>query len=310
MENKFLNNGKEGKNNWWRHLLTIVLTWSGVQTVVLGIISVLLLVVLNTSIDITNIISGNNIYLLLVSFLLIAGINILAFFLSTKFLNKRKAMSFINTIESYDIKGTPIKWFKRFRWDRFLKGVVIWGVFSVIVQLISYILNPNDFVFNSSINVPLLIFLLITCLFVQVSFEELFFRGYLNQLISIKIKKPLLVIILSSIFFALPHAFNATEPLFIGIYILLTFMLGLILSVATLYDNGIEMAIGIHLINNIIAFCFPGGDQSGAAMDSLFKISSANILLTQIIAVVTMIIFIVVVFFYKKDGILKALEIK
>lgn len=39
------------------------------------------------------------------------------------------------------------------------------------------------------------------------------------------------------------HTANASEPLLVAVYVISTFLIGMILSVATLYDNGIEMAI-------------------------------------------------------------------
>ncbi|MGL6298451.1 MAG: lysostaphin resistance A-like protein, partial [Methanobacteriaceae archaeon] len=226
-----------------------------------------------------------------------------------KFLNKRKGMSFINTIESYDINGKTISWFKRFRWDRFLKGILIWGIFLIIMQIIKYIMYPTAYVINNEINIPLLIFLLVVALFVQVSLEELFFRGYLNQLISLKVNKPIIVIIISSLIFALPHVLNASGLENIIMYLIATFFIGMILSVVVLYDNGLEMAIGIHFINNFISFCLPITNNNVGNANSLF-IAMPDPISMQILALLGMVVFSAIMFIYKKERILKALEIE
>ncbi|MGL6298468.1 MAG: lysostaphin resistance A-like protein [Methanobacteriaceae archaeon] len=317
MANKFLSEGLTGKSQLWRYIVTLALTLI-VGSILISIIDILLMV-LGLPLRLTSI-SQSDIYLTLISVLLSFGVYSLFLLVFIKVLHKRDAMSIVNIVETaktaktakiYGVKciGKVFNRLKRFRWNRFLKGVFIWGIASLIVNLIIYISDPSGFVFNTNINIPLLIFLLIVCLFVQVSFEELIFRGYLNQFVYSKIKKPLVVIIITSLIFGLVHIANASEPFLVAMYVLTTFLIGMILSVATLYDNGIEMAIGIHFINNVIAFALPGGTDVAISPDSLFMLNP-NIYSSSIISLIGILVFIVLVFLYKKDKIMEVLEIK
>lgn len=71
---------------------------------------------------------------------------------------------------------------------------------------ISYILNPGVLYFNPDLsNFALILILFFLLIPIQVLFEKLFFRGYLNQGLALKIKSPVIVILISFLIFLLGH---------------------------------------------------------------------------------------------------------
>ena len=86
----------------------------------------------------------------------------------------------------------------------------------------------------------------------QAGFEEIFFRGYLLQGLSLIARNRVVIIIVSSVLFVLPHLANP-EPFEYGFapYATSLFMFALFMTVIVLVDGGIELAIGYHALNNL-----------------------------------------------------------
>ena len=86
----------------------------------------------------------------------------------------------------------------------------------------------------------------------QAGFEEVFFRGYLLQGLSLIARNRVVITIVSSVLFVLPHLANP-EPFEYGFapYATSLFMFALFMTVIVLVDGGIELAIGYHALNNL-----------------------------------------------------------
>ena len=86
----------------------------------------------------------------------------------------------------------------------------------------------------------------------QAGFEEIFFRGYLLQGLSLIARNRVVITIVSSVLFVLPHLANP-EPFEYGFapYATSLFMFALFMTVVVLIDGGIELAIGYHALNNL-----------------------------------------------------------
>ena len=86
----------------------------------------------------------------------------------------------------------------------------------------------------------------------QAGFEEIFFRGYLLQGLSLIARNRVVITIVSSVLFVLPHLANP-EPFEYGFapYATSLFMFALFMTVIVLVDGGIELAIGYHALNNL-----------------------------------------------------------
>jgi len=321
MINRFLNNVNEGKNSIWEYLLTIILSWV-VSSIIAGFFLVFIITTyfistgnidINILLDYIDSYDSNIIVFFLMTFLTIS-FSVVFFFISLKFIHKRDFMSLVNFSEKYDeFSGKAITWIKRIRWGLMLKGALIWLIFLIVLLSISFILNPEIFYLNLNIeNLYLIILLFILAIPIQVLFEELFFRGYLNQGLSLKIKSPIIVILISSFIFSFLHVINGgTDLIFMISNVLITFIIGMIFSVATLATNGIEWATGAHLANNFFAFLISSSEGSIGSFETIIQSTVAtDPLLDLIFAIIAFSIFAVILFFYKKEKILKGLGIE
>lgn len=312
MSNKFLDNVKQGKNDFWRYFVTFVMSF-GVAEFISFFFLILFIffqqTFLGNSIDSLFYTIENYEFDMVAYFISI----FLSFSISTIFLlvllevlHKRNIMSLVNTVEKYDVFGRSISWIRRIRWNRFLKGFLIWSIFIIIIEAVAYLLYPSDFKLNWDLGNFLSLFLLfLIAIPIQVSFEELFFRGYLNQGLSLKIKNPLIIITISSLLFGFAHLLNGHDALSMILQVYSAFVVGIIWSIFTLLDNGIEWPTGAHLANNFFAFVIIGGEGSIDNFGTLFSVKGSDPIAGIIFSTVTLFGFLIILVLYKKDKILK-----
>ncbi|ADP77841.1 Abortive infection protein [Methanothermus fervidus DSM 2088] len=232
---KFLLRVKEGKNEWWRYLITIILTFGSpiIPGMFLGIVFVF----------------TQNFQILKSSLFLLILLGItyftsfIFFCISVRYIHGRKLISLVNS-------------YNKIRWKRIFKGAIIWFLILIITDIIIYFINPANYKFNYSSTFFLLLLLSLIIFPVQATFEELFFRGYLMQALSLKFKKPLTIILITSIIFGILHWFNAFKISQSFSIAMAATILGIILGIVTISDEGIELAVGVHIINNIYASSF------------------------------------------------------
>ena len=121
------------------------------------------------------------------------------------------------------------------------------------------------------------LFLAIVALFfvpIQAGLEEIFFRGYILQGISLISKSKIFLILSTSAIFTVVHLANP-EPWEYGVYTYATtiFMLGTFMGLITLLDGGLELAIGFHTMNNLWSFLIVGLETSVISTPALFILS-------------------------------------
>ena len=139
-------------------------------------------------------------------------------------------------------------------WRRIGIGFGIWAGLLAIGTLAEYLINPQSFTvtFDPAVFIPFAILaLLITP--IQTTAEELFFRGYLVQAGSLISRNWIFLSIWSGVLFALPHILNPEVASNFGVVLLTYFVLGAFLAWISLKDGTIELAIGVHAANNLIA---------------------------------------------------------
>ena len=300
MTNKFLDNARQGKNNFWRYFLTFIMSFGVAEFV--SIFYVLIFIVFQ------HLFTGGNgservVYFIIIFFSF--SISAIFLLLLLEVLHKRNIMSLVNTVEKYDAFGRTKTWIERIRWSRFFKGFLIWSIFLIIIETVAYLLDPVGFTLNYDLgNFFVLFILFLIAIPIQVSFEELFFRGYLNQGLSLKIKNPIIIIAISSLIFGFAHFFNADNLFSQILYVYFAFMVGFIWSIMTLLDNGIEWSTGAHLANNFFAFVIIGGEGSIDNFGTLFSIKESDPLIGAIFSTVTFFTFLIILIAYKKDKIL------
>ncbi len=252
MSQSYLEIAKQGRNAWWRYLLGILLIfffWFVIGTI--ATIVVLIPIAISYLIPSSNI-DPSIVQQELQDFLktrsvtnyIIQNINFIFFalgiFLTVKFLHQRKFLTLVSAEAKINFR-------------RFFVGFAAWFFILGLMTVISFVLEPDNFEFAFK---PAQWFILLACALIltpiQTSTEELFFRGYLMQGLSLITKQPLILMFLNGILFMLPHWGNPEiqrGPVWVGLYF---FAFGVFCSFVTLKDNRLELALGIHAANNLL----------------------------------------------------------
>ena len=245
---QFLDLARLGKNAWWRYVLgvcTIGFFW-----VVLGFVPYMLLI--GAGLETTPMLEFVAVNLSI--FMMLAGLVV-----TVKWIHGRPLMSLV----APDL---------RIDWRRVARGAAAWLVIGAVMALAEHLLFPDRYYlsYNAERFYPFLIaVLLLTPL--QAAAEELVFRGYLMQGLGLLTRRPLAVAVASSIAFTLPHLMNPEVDQY-GVAIMAAnyFTIGMLLATATLRDGRLELAIGLHVINNVFLALMANYEGSALATESVF----------------------------------------
>ncbi|WP_251620701.1 CPBP family intramembrane glutamic endopeptidase [Odoribacter lunatus] len=253
----FIEQAYTGKNNWYLYLFTILVVFFITQ---IGSLP-LMLYLLHTNPEalqngLINFTDTNwGLALTLLPFLC----GFFAIFFCIQYFQQKQPLSIVT--------GRPT-----FNWQRFFFGAGIWAAISLVIIFISiYTEKEVVFQFNAPKFAGLLIISLLLLPF-QTAFEEILFRGYLQQGLFLLFKSKWLALILTAILFGLMHGANPEVENF-GMEIALPqyIAMGLLLGYIAYKDNGLELAIGLHAANNIIASVVLTSDASALQTNALFK---------------------------------------
>lgn len=252
-------------HDWWRYLLGVVIAIVGI-----GIFSVphglaVAMKQMQGEVDMDKMQDVNylmglfesnlNLVFLLLPF---AG-GLLGLFLAVKLLHKQSITKLTTSRNKID-------------WKRFWFAFLLWGIVSSVMILIGYFLTPEDFVVNFNLK-PFLILCAIAILLIpiQTSFEEYLFRGYLMQGIGVLVKNKWLPLIITSTVFGLLHIANPEVDV-MGNQIMIFYIgTGLFLGILTLMDDGMELALGFHLANNLFTALLVTADWTAFQTHSILK---------------------------------------
>jgi membrane protease YdiL (CAAX protease family) len=268
----FIEKAYSGKNQVWRFLITIVIVF--IATEIIGALPLLLVILNSMAKSGTYAIPENpadfaamgvdpNFGLLLM--LLPFAIGLIFLLLAIRKIHYRPMITVLTSRSS-------------FSWRRFLFGAGIWTIFMLVSLIIHIVAEPANYVFQPNWNafIPLFFIAVIFIPF-QAGFEEVLFRGYLMQAFGLLFKYRWAAILITGLGFGLLHSFNPevkaygfwlTMPEYVG--------LGLFFGVIALLDEGLEMVIGIHVLNNIFLSLFVTNESSALQTSALIHIRNIN----------------------------------
>lgn len=157
-------------------------------------------------------------------------------------------------------------------WRRMAEGAAVWVVLSLICSVLENLLYPGRYAWALDLQrwLPFaLAALLLTPL--QCAAEELVFRGYVLQGLGRILRNPVVLALLSSALFTVPHLYNPEVAAY-GLAVMAAnyFVMGLFLAGVTLRDGRLELAIGAHAGNNLLLALFIRYDDSVFETESLF----------------------------------------
>jgi membrane protease YdiL (CAAX protease family) len=180
----------------------------------------------------------------------------------------------VRTIHGRNLK-TLITPYPNPNWKIFWFSGMLWLLMSILADVfLALVATPGNYQFSFNPEKFFGFALLVLCLLpIQTSTEEFFFRGYLMQGMSHLNRSTWVPVLLSSLAFAGLHIANPEVTRY-GFWTMMAFYLGigLLLAWVTLYTEGLEAALGLHLANNIYAalfVTFPGSALNTPAVFSL-----------------------------------------
>lgn len=293
----FLDNVYSGENNFWRYFFSIILIWGA--PIILGIMLLIFITTylmaqgVNPNLLAESFMSDPLTFMLFMGFTYV--ISLIFIYIGVRYIHQRKFLSIITT------KST-------FNWKRLFKGGLVWFALLTAGLIVSLVLDPASLQFNFNL-VPFIL-ILVLCLLIfpiQASFEELFFRGYLMQGLGLLTKKPVVLLIVTSLIFALPHYFNGSYTILSVDIVIQAFILGLTLGIITLGENGLETAMGVHIFNNIFATIIVNNPEDlGYNMPSIFtSLSTPEPLLDTLGIIIYTLVLLTIIFWGRKEDLLR-----
>jgi len=246
----FIQQAYKGKNNWWRYFIMLLFVIFGWQLI--GLLPISLIAILHSDgrVDFQTEAAdsfmnmGINANLLLFGMILMFAIGLVFIYLGIKAFHKRSFTSLLTSRAKLD-------------WKRVFFAFGIWFGIGLLVIGFDFLIYPENYQWNFKF-VPFLILVLISffMLPLQTSFEEVLFRGYFMQAFGVLARNRWFPLLVTSIGFGLLHSFNP-EVEKLG-YMIMVFYIGtgFMFGIITLMDEGLELALGMHAANNIVAAVF------------------------------------------------------
>jgi len=282
----FIEQAHKGDNSWWKVLITFALT-AGIfiaNFIMYFSMTKEQMDQLNKSMRGT----PNNLALFIN---LIPFVFLLAFlFFMVRMLHQRKIISLTTSREKIDYKRVLFSF-----------GLIVF--FLIVSFMISYFMNNSEIKWNFNPIKFSILFLISILLFpFQIGFEEYLFRGFFMQQIGILTKNRWFPLVFTSVVFGLFHSANP-EVAKMGFGAMIFYIgTGFFLGIITLMDDSLELALGFHLGNNLMAALLITSDFSALQTDAIFRYSGvenpADILNEMILSIA--IVYPIILFIFAK----------
>lgn len=253
------------KHEWWQYLVGFLIIFTASQIGSIPFIGAAAFKLISEGGNLADLEDPNTLmtvldsnltlFLMLLSF----AIGLWAVYLVVKYLHKQPFLKVTTTRKKMD-------------WGRFFFGFGLIATTTIVFTGIDYYSNPDDYVLQFNM-VPFLILLVIAVIMVplQTSFEEYLFRGYLMQGLGVLSKNKWFPLLVTSFVFGGLHFFNPEVEKLGNIIMIYYIGTGLFLGVITLMDEGMELALGFHAGNNLIAALLVTADWTVFQTNSILK---------------------------------------
>lgn len=284
----YIQQAYKGKNNLWMFIIT--------GSLISGIFVLNFIMYLFTSPEdmdkayalMKSIPSNISLIINLVPFILLLGL----LFILVKYLHERSILSLSTARQKFD-------------WSRVLISFSLITLITLITFGLSYYADPSQIEVQFNPSKFAILFILSILLFpFQIGLEEYLFRGYFMQQIGVLAKNKWVPLLITSIFFGVAHSANP-EVAELGIVVMIFYIgTGLLLGIMTLMDDGLELALGFHFGNNLLAALLITSDWSALQTDAIFRYTAeeANNSVVEIIMPVFIVYPIILLILSKKYG--------
>jgi len=260
----YIQQAYKGNNQWYHWIFTLILVFFGWQ--IIGVFP-LSGVAISYSSDMNEFADAaqnnfmtlgidKNLFLFLIIISFISGL--LTLIIGVKYIHRRTFKSLVTSRNLID-------------WKRFWFAFFTWGIIAIILTIVGIFMSPENYIWNFK-PIPFFTLLAVSFLFLpfQTTFEELLFRGYLMQGIGTVVKNRWFPLIFTSVCFGLLHGANPEVEKLGAISMVFYIGTGFFYGIITLMDEGTELALGLHAINNIIAAFFVTTNWTVFQTDALY----------------------------------------
>ncbi len=253
----FITQAFKGKTQWYHYLLGTFLTFFIMQ------FGAFPLWIANefadkSKFDITGLNPGINNNLFLVVMIIPFALGLLGLYISVLKINRLAFLKVLTARPQLD-------------WHRVLFAFMLWFLISLSLLAIDYYINPEHYVFSFKM-MPFMFLVALSVLLMplQTSFEEVYFRGYLMQGFGVLTKHRLIALVVTSTVFGLLHGANPEVARLGNILLIYYVTTGFLFGIITLMDDGLELTLGLHAANNVVAAVFVTTNWSVFQTDALF----------------------------------------
>lgn len=285
--NAYLDLARVGKTGWLRHILAIGLILFFWQ-VIGAIPSVFLIVFVSSDGDPQTTVSASGQFSGVepaVSFAIIMFASVLfliGIYLAIRYIHLRPFRTLITAERTISLR-------------RIFQGFIVWIILLGVMSLVEACFYPGRY--NWTLNLRQFIpfaFLALFLIPIQASTEELFFRGYLLQTIGLRLRNVLILSTISGLIFMLPHLLNPearTNFALMGFYY---FFMGAVMAYVTLRDGRLELAMGLHIANNLFSALIANYSVTVLPTPSMFTVNTLDAAYSVLAATVGLIIFMLI----------------
>lgn len=252
-------------HDWWRYIVGVIIIILASQIGTIPLIVAVALKTFSTGGDMESLRDPNllltvldsnlTLFLMLLSF----AIGLLGVYFVARFLHKQPFVELTTFRKNTD-------------WGRIFFGFGLIAGVTIILTGLDYYSNPDDYVVQFDL-VPFIILAVIAIVMVplQTSFEEYLFRGYLMQGIGVLAKNRWLSLIITSVVFGGLHIANPEVDKLGPVIMIFYIGTGFFMGIMTLMDEGMELALGFHAGNNLIAALLVTADWTVFKTNSILK---------------------------------------
>ena len=269
---QFYANATLGANQWWRWVLgvvAIIIIWLGVGSIGLvtagcGFLSATGLFGLDCEGG-TGVTGDGSLIAMLVLFGAGFAIGLGGIWLVVKRIHKKRLLQVVTGRTSFDV-------------SRYFFAIAVGFVMSLAMFLVNRYILDLEMTFEQP-GWEFVAFVVVALLLVpiQSGFEEVFYRGYLLQGIMLLVKSRAVLAVAVGLLFAVTHLTNPEASTYgIWIYITALTVAGAFYALVTLFDGGLELAAGYHMINNLFMGVVSNTEDAVIETPALFTVHSQS----------------------------------
>jgi uncharacterized protein len=253
--NGFIEQARQGRKSFWRFVATLIFI------IALNIIVTIFL--LGLAVYFYNTIDFREMpeWFVLIVGMLPFGVTAVGLWIAIKLFHLRSFRSLLTSAGS-------------FRWRLVFLSAGVWLGLTVVSDIIMVLLRPGNvyWSFDAERFIPFLLVALVL-IPIQAATEELIFRGYLTQAFGLLGRGIWLAWIVPALMFGLLHGVNPEIEAF-GFSTMMVYYIGmgLFLGWITLKSKGLELAVGLHVANNLYASLMVTFPDSAIPSPALFTI--------------------------------------